>query len=49
MPGDNAATGTFQLNIGRLFPGALQLGLFDVQITGSGGREATTAFIVIPG
>jgi serine/threonine protein kinase len=43
------STGTFQLNIGRLFPGALQLGLFDVQITGSGGREATTAFIVIPG
>ena len=40
--------GTFRLNINQLFPGALQLGLFDVQVTGSGGREATTRFIVIP-
>jgi hypothetical protein len=42
------AAGTFQLNINQLFPGALQLGLFDVRVTGSGGREATTTFIVIP-
>jgi serine/threonine protein kinase len=42
------SAGTFPLNINQLFPGALQLGLFDVQVTGSGGREATTEFIVIP-
>jgi serine/threonine protein kinase len=42
------SAGTFQLNINQLFPGVLQLGLFDVQVTGSGGREATTRFIVIP-
>jgi serine/threonine protein kinase len=39
--------GTFQLNINQLFPGALQLGMFDVQVRGSGGEAATT-FIVIP-
>jgi len=42
------AAGTFQLNINQLFPGALQLGLFDVEVTGSGGRQAATEFIVIP-
>jgi hypothetical protein len=42
------SAGTFQLNINQLFPGVVQLGLFDVQVTGSGGREATTHFIVIP-
>jgi serine/threonine protein kinase len=42
------SAGTFQLNINQLFPGALQLGLFDVQVTGSGGREATAEFIVVP-
>jgi serine/threonine protein kinase len=42
------AAGTFQLNINQLFPGALQLGMFDVQVRGSGG-EAVTTFIVIPG
>ena len=42
------SAGTFPLDIKQLFPGALQLGLFDVQVTGSGGREATTEFIVIP-
>jgi serine/threonine protein kinase len=40
--------GRFQLDIGRLFPGALRLGRFDVQVTGSGDSRATTAFIVIP-
>ena len=42
------AAGTFRLNINQLFPGALQLGLFDVKVAGSGGREAATEFIVIP-
>jgi serine/threonine protein kinase len=41
------SAGTFQLNINQLFPGALQLGMFDVQVRGSGGEAATT-FIVIP-
>jgi serine/threonine protein kinase len=40
--------GTLSLNLKQLFPGALQLGQFQVQVTGSAGREATTAFIVIP-
>jgi hypothetical protein len=42
------SAGTFRLDIKRLFPGAVQLGLFDVRVTGSGSREATTSFIVIP-
>ena len=42
------SAGTFSLDIKQLFPGALQLGLFDVRVTGPGGREATTSFIVIP-
>ena len=42
------SAGTFRLDINQLFPGVLQLGLFDVQVTGSGGREATTEFVVIP-
>jgi hypothetical protein len=43
------SAGTFQLNINKLFPAALRLGLFNVQVTGSGGREASTTFMVIPG
>jgi len=42
------SNGTFPLNINQLFPGALDLGLFDVQLNGPGGREAATSFIVIP-
>ena len=42
------SAGTFQLNIKQLFPGAVQLGLFNVHVTGPGGREAATAFMVIP-
>ena len=42
------SAGTFQLNIKQLFPAALQLGLFEVRVSGSGGREATTEFVVIP-
>ncbi len=40
--------GTVRLDINQLFPGALQLGMFDVQVNGPGGREATTTFIVLP-
>ena len=42
------SAGTFSLDIKQLFPGALQLGLFGVRVTGPGGREATTSFVVIP-
>jgi serine/threonine protein kinase len=40
--------GSFRLNVSQLFPAALRLGVFGVQVTGSGGRKATTSFIVIP-
>ena len=43
-----AADGTVRLNINRLFPGSLRLGQFIVKVTGSGGSEAATMFIVIP-
>ena len=42
------SAGTFQLDINKLFPGALQLGAFSVRVTGPGGRVATTTFIVVP-
>jgi hypothetical protein len=42
------SAGTFQLNIDQLFPDAVQLGIFDVKVSGPGGREAKTEFIVIP-
>ena len=42
------SAGTFQLDINKLFPGALQLGAFGVRVTGPGGRVATTTFIVVP-
>ncbi len=40
--------GSLRLNINQLFPAALRLGLFYVEVTGSGGSQATTTFIVIP-
>ena len=43
-----AADGTVRLNITRLFPHSLRLGQFIVKVTGSGGHEASTTFIVIP-
>jgi serine/threonine protein kinase len=43
------SAGTFRLNIKQLFPSALRLGLFTVQVTAPGGREASTTFMVIPG
>ena len=43
------SAGTFQLNINQLFPGAFRLGLYNVQVKGPGGREASTTFMVIPG
>jgi serine/threonine protein kinase len=42
------SAGTFQLDINKLFPGALQLGAFEVRVTGPGGRQASTNFIVVP-
>ncbi|HEY2241618.1 MAG TPA: hypothetical protein VGI21_22635, partial [Streptosporangiaceae bacterium] len=42
------SAGTFQVDIKQLFPGAVQLGLFDVHVTGPGGRQAATTFMVIP-
>jgi hypothetical protein len=44
----NPAGGTFLLDIHRLFPGTLKLGLFTVEVSGPGGAEASTTFIVIP-
>ena len=41
--------GIVRLNIGRLFPDALRLGLFGVKVTWAGGHQASTTFIVIPG
>jgi serine/threonine protein kinase len=43
-----AQDGTVSLGIGQLFPHTLQLGRFDIQVTGSDGRTAMTSFIVIP-
>ena len=43
-----AADGTVRLNITRLFPDSLRLGQFIVKVTGSGGNEASTTFIVVP-
>jgi hypothetical protein len=40
--------GTFSFTIKRLFPISLQLGLCTVDVTGSGGRHATTQFMVRP-
>jgi serine/threonine protein kinase len=40
--------GTFRVDLNRLFPSSLQLGVFDVGVTGTDGREASTEFIVIP-
>ena len=40
--------GTLRLDIGQLFPGQLQLGVFGVRVTGPGSRKAATEFIVIP-
>jgi serine/threonine protein kinase len=42
------SAGTFRLDINKLFPGTLQLGAFDIRVTGPGGRTATTMFIVVP-
>jgi hypothetical protein len=42
------ASGTFLLDIHRLFPGTLKLGQFTVEVSGTGNAEASTTFIVIP-
>ena len=43
-----APDGTLRLNINRLFPGALRLGQFFVEVTGSNGQGASTVFLVVP-
>ena len=40
--------GTFSFAISRVFPGALQLGQFTVEVKAAGGRRASTEFQVIP-
>jgi hypothetical protein len=40
--------GTFQVPVGQLYPGPLQLGIFTVAAAGSGNRQASTQFVVIP-
>jgi serine/threonine protein kinase len=40
--------GTFQVTIGQLYSGSLQLGQFTVAAAGSGHSPATTQFVVIP-
>ena len=40
--------GTLRLNINQLFPGPLPLGQFVVEVTGPGGSEPTTMFLVVP-
>jgi len=43
-----AADGSLRLDISRLFPGPLRLGLFTVEVTGSDGSKVRTMFVVIP-
>ena len=43
-----AKDGTLRLNISQLFPGPLPLGQFVVGVTGPGGSEPTTMFLVVP-
>jgi hypothetical protein len=43
-----SGNGTLSFKVGQLFPGSLQLGLCTVEVTGSGGRKASTQFQVIP-
>jgi Protein kinase domain len=40
--------GTFEVTVGQLYSGALQLGQFTVTAAGSAGSQANTQFIVIP-
>jgi serine/threonine protein kinase len=40
--------GTFSFTVNQLFPSPYPLGLFTVKVTGSGGAEASTQFIVLP-
>jgi len=43
-----ASDGTLRLDINRLFPGSLRLGIFVVKVTAADGAKASTSFIVIP-
>jgi serine/threonine protein kinase len=42
------ADGTFKISVSRLYSGPLELGLFTVDVTGSGGQTTSTQFMVIP-
>jgi serine/threonine protein kinase len=42
------ADGMFRVPVRQLYSGALQLGLFTVQVTEPGGRQAQTEFMVLP-
>ena len=44
----SGADGTFRVPIRQLYSGALQLGLFTVQVTAPDGRLAQTEFMVLP-
>ena len=44
-----APDGSVRLIIHQLFPGTLQLGLYQVYVTGSNGRMTSTTFMVTPG
>jgi hypothetical protein len=43
-----ARDGSLRLDINRLFPGSLRLGMFEVNVTGAHGAKASTQFIVLP-
>ena len=40
-----ARTGRFKVPVSQLYPGSLPLGLFTVEVTGSGGRATSTQFM----
>ena len=40
--------GTLSFTVKQLFPSLFPLGLFTVEVTGSGGAQATTQFMVLP-
>ncbi len=42
------AHGTFKVLVSQLYSGSLQPGLFTVQVTGPGGSQAQTQFMVLP-
>jgi len=41
--------GTLSFTVDELFPSPYPLGIFTIEVTGSGGAQASTQFLVIPG